>query len=81
MARLLIEDYEPDLTSQGFGAGFAVGGVVTVPEQVVDFSSYVYSHDEYHYHNAATCPDCGQGMVRQGRCFYCPECGFSSCGT
>lgn len=37
-------------------------------------------HDEYHYYNAATCPDCGQGMVRQGGCFHCPGCGYSSCG-
>ena len=35
---------------------------------------------EYSYHNAATCPDCGQGMVRLGRCFSCPVCGFSNCG-
>lgn len=34
---------------------------------------------EYSYYNAATCPDCGQGMVRLGRCFSCPVCGFSSC--
>ncbi|MFZ5981575.1 MAG: hypothetical protein ACOYVF_13185 [Candidatus Zixiibacteriota bacterium] len=34
---------------------------------------------EYCYLNAATCPDCGQGMVRLGGCFSCPVCGFSSC--
>ena len=36
--------------------------------------------DEYCYHNAASCPDCGAGMGRQGRCFACPGCGFGGCG-
>ena len=31
------------------------------------------------YHNAATCPDCGGAMIRQGRCCVCPSCGFESC--
>ena len=35
---------------------------------------------DYSYHNAATCPDCGNGLVRLGGCFSCPTCGFSSCG-
>jgi len=34
---------------------------------------------ECSYLNAATCPDCGHGMVRLGGCFSCPACGFSSC--
>jgi hypothetical protein len=33
------------------------------------------------YLNAATCPDCGAGMVRQGYCFVCPVCGFGGCGS
>ncbi|NOY89278.1 MAG: hypothetical protein GXO93_07820 [FCB group bacterium] len=32
------------------------------------------------YINAATCPDCGGGMVCLGGCFSCPSCGFSVCG-
>ncbi len=32
------------------------------------------------YMNAATCPDCGAGMVRLGTCFTCPLCGWGSCG-
>ncbi len=32
------------------------------------------------YLNAATCPDCSGGMIRQGGCCFCPECGFESCG-
>ncbi len=35
--------------------------------------------DSYAYLNAATCPDCGGGMIRQGRCCACPSCGFESC--
>ena len=36
-------------------------------------------HDDCRYVNAASCPDCGAGMVRQGFCFSCPVCGFGSC--
>lgn len=35
--------------------------------------------DSYAYRNTATCPDCGGGMIRQGRCAACPSCGFESC--
>jgi hypothetical protein len=35
--------------------------------------------DSYAYLNAETCPDCGGGMIRQGRCCACPSCGFESC--
>lgn len=34
----------------------------------------------YSYPNAASCPDCGAGMVRLGSCFACPLCGFGACG-
>ena len=37
--------------------------------------------EDYSYQNAAACPDCGAGMVRQGLCFACPACGFGSCGS
>jgi hypothetical protein len=33
------------------------------------------------YQNAATCPDCGGGMIRLGVCFSCPGCGFESCSV
>lgn len=33
------------------------------------------------YLNAATCPDCGSGMVRLGSCFNCPVCGWGGCGV
>jgi hypothetical protein len=34
----------------------------------------------YSYPNAASCPDCGAGMVRLGSCLSCPLCGFGACG-
>ncbi|HOP07197.1 MAG TPA: hypothetical protein PLF13_07900 [candidate division Zixibacteria bacterium] len=36
--------------------------------------------DECFYHDVATCPECGAGMIRQGTCTSCPLCGFGSCG-
>lgn len=38
------------------------------------------NNEYYTYLNAATCPDCGGGMVRTGGCFTCMSCGFASCG-
>ena len=35
--------------------------------------------DNCAYQNAATCPDCSGGMIRQGRCCACPSCGYESC--
>jgi len=56
-----------------------------------DYSAVIwnsFSNDElttlagdYYYHNAASCPDCGAGMVRQGLCFTCPSCGFGGCAN
>ena len=36
--------------------------------------------DDCQFLQAATCPDCGNGMVRQGGCCFCPDCGFQTCG-
>ncbi len=76
---------------QDFATGVASGGSVALgvtaelfphPEVYAEYPTPENApHDEYHYHNAATCPDCGQGMVRQGTCFQCPVCGYSSCGV
>ena len=43
----------------------------------------IYGGDlnEVCYHNAATCPDCGQGMMRVGDQLACPGCGCASCGV
>jgi hypothetical protein len=38
------------------------------------------AQDDCCYQNAATCPDCGSGMVRLGGCFSCRSCGYESCG-
>jgi len=35
--------------------------------------------DGFCFQNAANCPDCEGGMVKQGGCFSCPSCGFSAC--
>ena len=40
----------------------------------------ILSGESFSYFNAASCPDCGNGMVRQGGCLLCMTCGFSSCG-
>jgi predicted RNA-binding Zn-ribbon protein involved in translation (DUF1610 family) len=46
--------------------------MATVTDSAID--------ESYSYQNAASCPDCGSGMIRQGSCFACPTCGFGSCG-
>ena len=56
-------------------------------EQFEDYSfSFIHNaetqekeDDNYRYPNAASCPDCRNGMVRLGGCFSCPACGFESC--
>jgi|GEM_PF-3524682 len=45
------------------------------------FVATVDNSEDYTYVNAATCPDCGGGMVCLGGCFSCPSCGFSVCGV
>jgi hypothetical protein len=68
----------------GFNDGGSASIVVemfSLPEVYSEFPTPENAaHDEYHYHNAATCPDCGQGMIRLGSCLHCPGCGYSSCG-
>ena len=29
--------------------------------------------------NGLTCPECGEQLKSEGRCFSCPNCGFSKC--
>ncbi len=45
------------------------------------FTTAVRNGQDYSYVNAASCPDCGGGMVKLGNCFSCPSCGFGSCGN
>ncbi|MEW6051410.1 MAG: hypothetical protein AB1644_10165 [Candidatus Zixiibacteriota bacterium] len=39
-----------------------------------------YHDEDFCFHNAGTCPDCGSGLIRSGLCFSCPSCGFGTCG-
>ena len=55
--------------------GFAESGYPGRPNVTPTFEV-----EECAFHNAATCPDCGGGMFHQGGCFFCPQCGFQSCG-
>ena len=52
-----------------------VAGSAYATEAVVQFSD-----DDFCFHNAGTCPECGGDMTRSGACFSCPVCGFGSCG-
>ena len=60
----------------------------TVPFEIEPYDvSFAWMHrteeirdEECSYVNAATCPDCGAGMVRQCGCTSCSACGWGSCG-
>lgn len=63
--------------------------VTSFSEADLDFSADAQSvlgggnsdlKEECYYHDVATCPDCGAGMIRLGTCTSCPLCGFGSCG-
>jgi hypothetical protein len=45
-----------------------------------EISSGHGSREDLVFRNAATCPDCGSGMVRSGACYSCPGCGYGQCG-
>lgn len=52
--------------------------VVALDNEILSAPAY---HDEdFCFHNAGTCPDCGSGLIRSGLCFSCPSCGFGTCG-
>ncbi|MFQ5498637.1 MAG: hypothetical protein ACE5FH_03105 [Candidatus Zixiibacteriota bacterium] len=67
---------------QTVGSIFSVNGVIEMIDgRNTGFSEAEATHPEdIMYQNAATCPDCGGGMVRYGSCFSCLSCGLSSCG-
>ena len=44
-----------------------------------DIDLFATADSDIAYQNAATCPDCAGGMIRQGRCCACPSCGYESC--
>jgi hypothetical protein len=61
--------------------GLAIALATTADFDITAYPTAVQllSTDDYTYYNAATCPDCSGGMIRQGRCCVCPSCGFESC--
>ena len=70
-----------DQTQAGLAAVVATGTGESEAEFVWYSAPSDTVREDHHYHNAATCPDCGQGMIRLGHCLHCPGCGFSSCGA
>ncbi len=58
-----------------------VGELFPMSVSYADLYQYDNDSDECHYHNAATCPDCGQGMLQIGDQLACPGCGFANSGS
>jgi hypothetical protein len=54
--------------------------VVEIDNMPWPLSSLHVFESECCFHNSASCPDCGGGMVRLGSCSSCPGCGYQSCG-
>ena len=82
MARLLpVIDLMEDETGFGgmFGDALSLGDISEISAVYPFCPVSTVTREDYQYHNAANCPDCGQGMIRLGGCFHCPACGFSSC--
>ncbi len=52
---------------------------VSIDAQMSVGEEFRFHDDDFCFHNAGTCPECGGGMVRSGACFSCPVCGFGSC--
>ena len=69
---MIHDGFEAEVSPETAFEGSEVAGAVLCPEGLPD--------EHCHYQNAATCPDCGSGMVRLGSCFSCPLCGFGACG-
>ena len=58
-----------------------LAGLGAIEDFSVPYPARATQVEDCAYQNAATCPDCAGGMFRQGGCFFCPRCGFESCGT
>jgi hypothetical protein len=69
----------PEAASFATVAGLSFDTIV-LPDSFEEGDRVHFSDDDFHFHNAGTCPECGGGMVRSGACFSCPVCGFGSCG-
>jgi len=70
----MFEDTTRSLSSVAGSSEATDSGVWPFVPQSPDHS------EDMCYRNAATCPDCGAGMIRMGNCTACPLCGFGSCG-
>jgi hypothetical protein len=79
---------QPDVGQYGDPPGMAEpGGEINYHEtepfspemKARDNESVVAADAVCQYRNAATCPDCGAGMVRLGGCFCCQSCGYETC--
>ncbi len=46
----------------------------------VPYMAQIDSVEEIQFQNTGTCPDCAGGMIHQGGCSYCRDCGYESCG-
>jgi hypothetical protein len=85
MMDVSMETGKFSLPSDGFAAasypllaGLNGRFVVALDNEILSAPAY---HDEdFCFHNAGTCPDCGSGLIRSGLCFSCPSCGFGTCG-
>jgi hypothetical protein len=58
----------------------SLDGMPGLQEVYTPYLPAVSQEEEITFRNAASCPDCAGYMVRQGTCFFCPQCGFQSCG-
>lgn len=63
-----------------FGPGIAAELSEDYNHPIGAFAREAEGNAFYAYVNAATCPDCGSGMIRMGSCQSCPTCGLSACG-
>ena len=52
-----------------------------VKKAIIDSEKYVKIAEEepVKHANSLICPECGERLKSEGRCFSCPNCGFSKC--
>lgn len=49
------------------------------PKESIQSAKITDSSGKKHVKSALTCPECGEQLKSEGRCFSCPNCGFSKC--
>ncbi len=60
-------------------AGWGVGMADTEEVSPLSLSIPAETESDYCFQNAATCTECGGGMMRLGSCFVCATCGSGGC--